>query len=65
MAAVTTSEKFSYPVFEVVSMKIWKTKRWYNSPDPNVVSNKIIVSNKSLGLLGQGSFYMHEITILQ
>ena len=40
--------------------------------DPNVVSNKIIVSNKLLGLLrlglgwglGQASFYMREITIL-
>ena len=39
-------------------------------PDPKVVSNKIIVSNKLLGLLqlglgfGSGSFYMREITIL-
>ena len=38
--------------------------------DPNVVSNKIIVSNKLLGWLelglgfGQSSFYMREITIL-
>ena len=37
-------------------------------PDPKVVSNKIIVSNKLLGLLsgllGQGSFYVREIAIL-
>ena len=42
------------------------------APDSNVVSNKIIVSNKLLGLLrlglrlgfGSGSFYMREITTL-
>ena len=45
---------------------------YISAPDPNVVSSKIIVSNKLLGLLrlglelglGSGSFYMREIIIL-
>ena len=62
---------FSVLVYSYINTREnWKNSKLCEHPIRTLYPNKIIVSNKLLGLsrlggwgLAQGSFYMHEMTI--